>query len=87
MQEVTQVKGPEAPKPYGYDSHGDVQFVLQQLIEICANYYHGCDFAEDAIDIAKLIICGDKADEDTATSILQNMGYLTWLGSWRTGRA
>ena len=52
-----------------------VESVLQQLIEICADFYGGTDLEEDAIKIAKLIICDGK-DEDTAERILGSMGYI-----------
>ncbi len=74
--------GPEAPKPCGY-ARADVEFVLEKMIEICADFFHGYDLVEDAVNIAKLVIC-DAEDENTAQQILMSMGYLTWLmADWR----
>jgi hypothetical protein len=73
----TQVTGPEAPKQYVMINIGDdVESMLRHSIEVCANYYHGHDLAEDAIDIAKLVICTGEEDEDTAERILGSMGYI-----------
>ena len=46
------------------------------MIEVCADFYHGHDLAEDAINIAKLVICTGSADDDTAERILNSMGYI-----------
>jgi hypothetical protein len=55
------------------------EFALKQLIEICADYYHGYDLNKDALRIAKLIVCDETDDEPTAQKILESMGYLVWL--------
>jgi hypothetical protein len=55
------------------------QFVLKQLIEICADFYLGYDYNKDAIGIAKLVVCDETEDEPTALQILKHMGYLVWL--------
>jgi hypothetical protein len=81
MSNETQVTGPEAPNQYVIDQ---VESVLRRSIEICADFYHGCDLAEDAINIAKLVICTGEEDEDTAQRILMSMGYLIWLvADWK----
>jgi hypothetical protein len=83
MQDETQVTKPETSMQYirGHNAghRAGVESVLQQLIEICADYYHGYDLAGDAIHIAKLVICTGKKDEDTAAMILNNMGYMLSL--------
>lgn len=74
MSNETQVTGPKALKPYVIIDN--TPFVLKDLIDICANYYHGVDLNEDAIAIAKLVICDETEDETTAERILNSMGYI-----------
>jgi hypothetical protein len=76
MTNETTVPGARAPNQYEI---ANVESALQGMIEICAEYYHGCDMAEDAIEIAKLVLCTGEEDEDTAERILNSMGYLTNL--------
>jgi hypothetical protein len=84
MSSETQVAVRKPPKPDWYDSYAALHFILQQSIETCADFFQGTDLDEDAIGIAKLIICSGETDEDTAERILMHMGYLTWLmADWK----
>ena len=49
---------------------------MRQMSELCAEYYHGYDLAEDAIEIAKQALCTGKQDEATAAIILNSMGFI-----------
>ena len=83
MTTETLVTGPETSMQYIRGHDAGVESVLEQLIEICAEHYHGYDLSEDAINIAKLVICTGEEDEDTAERILNSMGYmLSLMTAW-----
>ena len=73
---VTLAMGPEL---YVINPHDFPPIMMRQLIELCADYYHGYDLAGDAIGIAKLIICDGSEDDATAERILNNMGFIASL--------
>ena len=82
---VNQETGPEAQMQYFRAHNAGAEFVLEQLIEICAEHYHGYDLAEDAIDIAKLVICTGSKDEHIAQRILGSMGYIASdMACWKS---
>jgi hypothetical protein len=75
MNDRQAVSGEEAPKHVINLREQIADLAMQQMIEVCAEYYHGYDMTEDAMTIAQLVICGED-DEDTAERILGCMGYI-----------
>jgi hypothetical protein len=43
-------------------------------VEKLCNYYHGYDYVEDALAIAKIVACSDSQDADTAEHLLRGDG-------------
>ena len=79
MTNETTISGQEAPKHVIDLRVQMADRAMQQLIEICAEYFEDCEIFEDAINIAKLVICSGEEDEDTAERILNSMGFLLSL--------
>jgi hypothetical protein len=56
------------------DDHAAI-IMLDQLRE----FYHGTDYAEDALAIAEIVVCSGSEDEDTAERLLNSFGYLAGM--------
>lgn len=53
-------------------------------VEKLCDYYHGYDYVEDALAIAKIVACNDSLNENTAEHLLNSIGYtLGMLFDWK----